>query len=281
LQIPVHMIFLRKKGLLSLFSVCLLLTGSAQVLRVDHITVQTSQPATLYSLFANTFQLPVLYPYQPDNTASAGVVWLGNTALSFTSGDKDTAFFSHLSLEPLQHGEALIQNLAGFGITLNPSVMVTHTSKEGEKHSWKTVGVRDLCSEWIQVVIADALHPAFVARQRAEAKKMLTEKEGGTLGLRSVQKIILTTTDAAKNLQAWVSIPGVQRMTDIGFRLIDGPVILVEKGKYNAVKEMVVQVQSLAAAESFLLQKGLLQKEGNNTLILPAAVQGLRILLEQ
>lgn len=274
------MIFLRKKGLLSLFSVCLLLTGSAQVLRLDNITVQTGKPATLYSLFTNTFQLPVLYRYQPGITSSAGMVWLGNTALSFTGGDKDTAFFSHLSLEPLQHGEALIQTLTGFGITLNPPAMITHTSTEGEKHSWKTIGVRDLCSEWVQVVIADALNPAFFARQRAGAKKMFAEREGGTLGLRSVQKIILTTTDAAKNLQAWVSIPGVQRMADIGFRLIDGPVILVEKGNYNAVKELVVQVQSLAAAESFLLQNGLLQKEGNKTLILPAAVQGLRIQLE-
>lgn len=275
------MIFFCKKCVLSLLSACLLLTGSAQVLRVDHITVQTSKPATLYSLFANTFQLPVLYRNEPGSNTSAGMVWLGNTALSFTGGDKDTAFFSNLSLEPLQYGESLIQTLKGFGITLNPPETLTHTSTEGEKHSWKTIGVRDLCSEWVQVVIADALNPAFFAKQRSIAKKMFAEKEGGTLGLRSVQKIILTTTDAAKNLQAWVSIPGVQRMADIGFRLIDGPIILVEKGHHNAVKELVVHVQSLAAAESFLLQNGLLQKEGNKTLILPAAVQGLRILLEQ
>lgn len=275
------MIFSRKKCLLSLFSVCLLLTGSAQVLRVDNITVQASKPAILYSLFANTFQLPALYRYQPGSNASAGMVWLGNTALSFTGGDKDTAFFSHLSLEPLQHGEALIQTLTEFGITLNPPDRITHTSTEGENLSWKTIGVRDLCSEWLQVVITDALNPAFFANQRTIAKKIFSEKEGGTLGLRSVQKIILTTTDAAKSLQAWVSIPGVQRMADIGFRLIDGPVILVEKGNYNAVKELVVQVQSLSAAESFLQQKGLLQKEGNKILVLPAAVQGLRIRLEE
>lgn len=275
------MIFLRKKCFLPIVSVCLLLTGSAQVLRVNHITLQTSKPSTLYSLFANTFQLPVLYPYQPGSAASAGMVWLGNTALSFTGGDKDTAFFSHLSLEPLAHGEALIQTLTGFGITLNPPDMITHTSTKGEKHSWKTIGVRDLCSEWLQVAIADALNPALFTNQRAIAKKIFAEKEGGSLGLRSVQKIMLTTKDAAKSLQAWVSIPGVQRMADIGFRLIDGPVILVEKGNSNAVKEVVMQVTSLAVAESFLQQNGLLAKEGNKTLIRPDALQGLRILLEQ
>lgn len=275
------MIFLRKKCLLFLLSVCLLVTGSAQVLRVDNITVQTNKLPVLYTLFANTFHLPVLYRYQPGRAASAGMVWLGNMALSFTGGNKDTAFFSNLSLEPLQHGEALTQTLTGFGITLNPPDMVTHTGTEGENLSWKTIGVHDLCSEWLQVVIADAINPTFFANQRTTAKKIFTENGGGALGLRSVQKIILTTTDAAKSLQAWVSIPGVQRMADIGFRLIDGPIILVEKGNYNAVKELVVQVQSLAAAESFLQQNGLLQKEGNKTLIHPAAVQGLRIRLEE
>lgn len=275
------MVFLRNKYFLSFFSVFLLLTGSAQVLRVDNITVEAGKAETIYSLFANTFQLPVLFRYQPAGAAETGKVWLGNMAVSFTRSDKDTAFFNKLSLEPLQHGEALIQTLTGFGISLNPPDIITQPGTEGEQCNWKTIGVRDLCSEWLQVVIADALNPAFFASQRANAKKVFAEKEGGALGVRSVQKIILTTTDAAKSLQAWVSIPGVQRLADLGFRLIDGPVILVEKGHYNAVKELVVQVQSLAAAESFLLQKGLLQKEGNKTLILPAAVQGLRILLEQ
>jgi hypothetical protein len=275
------MIFIRKKYLLSVFSVCLLVTGSAQVLRVDNITVQAGKAETVYSLFANTFQLPVLFRYQPAGAVKTGKVWLGNMALSFTGADKDTAFFSSLSLEPLQHGEALIQTLTGFGISLNPPDMITQPGTEGEELNWKTIGVRDLCSEWLQVVIADVLNPSFFASQCATAKKLFTESGGGALGLRSVQKIILTTTDAAKSLQAWVSIPGVQRMADIGFRLIDGPIILVEKGHYNAVKELVVQVQSLAAAESFLQQKGLLQKEGNKTLILPAAVLGLRIRLEE
>lgn len=275
------MVFLRNKYFLSFFSVCLLVTGSAQVLRVDNVTVQAGNAETVYSLFANTFQLPVLFRYQPAGAAETGKVWLGNMALSFTRADKDTAFFSKLSLEPLQHGEALIETLTGFGISLNPPGMITEPGIEGEKLSWKTIGVRDLCSEWLQVVMADASNPAFFASQRATVKKIFTESGGGALGLRSVQKIILTTTDAAKSLQAWVSIPGVQRLADIGFRLIDGPVILVEKGHYNAVKELVVQVQSLAAAESFLQQKGLLQKEGNKTLILPAAVKGLRIRLEE
>jgi hypothetical protein len=275
------MILLRKKCLLAIFSFCLLITGSAQVLRIDNISVQAGNAPALYSLFANTFQLPSLSHYQPLAGLAAGQVWLGNTVLSFTKGNTDTAFFSRLSLEPLQHGEALVQTLAGFGIMLNPPESVTHTNKEGEQFAWKTMGVRDLCSEWLAVVIADALTPALFTSQRAGAKKIFAEKEGGTLGLLAVQKIVLTTADAAKTLQAWVSIPGVQRMADIGFRLIDGPVILVEKGNQHAVKEIVVQVRSLAAAELFLQKNGLLQKEGNKTLIRPAVVQGLRIVLEQ
>lgn len=202
----------------------------------------------------------MLFRYQPAGAAEAGKVWLGNMALSFTGGvkDKDTSFFRNLSLEPLQHGEELMQSLAGFGIPLNPPGMITHSGTDGENLSWKSIGVRDLCSEWLEVAITDALHPALFAGQRTVAKKILTERAGGTLGLQAVQKIILTTTDAAKSLQAWVSIPGVQRMADIGFRLIDGPTILVEKGNYNAVKEVVIQVKSLAVAEAFLLQNGLL-----------------------
>ncbi len=275
------MILVGKKYFLSVFSVCLLATGSAQVLRVDNITVQTDKAKVLYSLFTNTFQLPELFRYQPAGSAVSGMVWLGNTALSITGGDKDTTFFSTLSLEPLQQGEALIQTLTGFGITLNSPEKSSYTSVQGENISWKTIGVRDLCSEWVNIAISDAPRPSLFASYRTAAKKIFAERAGGTLGLQAVQKIILTTADAAKSLQAWVSIPGVQRMADIGFRLIDGPVILVEKGNYNAVKEIVVQVTSLAVAESFLQQNGLLQKEGNKTLILPAAVQGLRILLEE
>lgn len=269
-----------KKYLISVFFSFMLQYVNAQVLGVENLTIRTTRARKLFLLFTDSLGLPAVFNYQLMGTEPGGRIWMGNTAFSFTEAAAGiTGLFSEISLEPVQHGGVLLETLKNYGIAHREPESIPCKVKNEEKPCWKNIGLTDLLADAWKVVITDDINPVFLSDQKKKAKKIFSERAGGSLGIVGVKQLVIGTTDPEKTGQAWVSIPGAKRKESNLFRFIEGPEIGLIKTATNEIKEIRIQVRSQAIAAAFLLQKGLLKKEGDLTLIDPAVMNGLRIVL--
>lgn len=253
------------------------------VRKVDHVAISSEDPAALFKVFSETLGLPVAWQYMDYPGYSTGGVQAGN-----------------VNIESLHFGEPANTADPGamlFGIVLEPYPLEQSVPElkargaEPGKEEPQTMEVNgQQVTLWTNVTLKALCGPEYIVylcEYGEEAAKRLEEgkKEGplGTLGVMSVEKIVITSTRTDELQKTWSRVMAPNSVDGKGMIMIgDGPAIQIKEGKKDAIESLVIKVKSLSKAKSALEKAGMLGKASNDQLTIdPARVQGLDIVLVQ
>jgi hypothetical protein len=131
-------------------------------------------------------------------------------------------------------------------------------------------------------VFLSEYNPVYVdaEQRRARLRHELAAREGGPLGIRGVEEIVVGTTDldAANRLYGKLLAP-TQPVSGV-WRIGDGPAIRLVRADRNLVHGLLVRVASLARARAFLEERKLLGSASEmRVTIAPSKIHGLNIAL--
>lgn|SRR6185503_13034243 len=273
-----------KKILLCLalfFSSCMVY---GQVNKVQHITAHVPGAADVFKLFSQTFGVPVVYDYQSFGSFSSGGLWLGNVTfetVGANGSDRDSAFFKGIALEPATHTNEI--DAVMDKVPLNHSgPQISYWNYQGSKQKFYTVtDLTDLCAGARRVFICDYEQRDFINSFSVKADSAFNAANGGSLGLLGVKVIVIQTTNPAKQVALWKTLPGIKVKGAYRFGFKTGPDVLIEQGPEDAIKEIVLKVRSAVKAEASLAKENYLKIEENTLLIDPGRLYRLRIILEE
>lgn len=255
------------------------------VRQADRIQIESSDPATLFSFFADTLRLPVVWPLTEQQAYTSGSVSTGDIVLEmYRFGDqKETpakARYTSLSFEPYPLGDAL-QELRIIGIPYDPPQPHASTLPDGtEGTAYKTVNLPSFSTMLLPVSLIEYSNEFLqVNVRRKQWGNRLLLNGGGPLGIESTYAIVLESSNF-KNYEAeWIRLFGKPK-PDGYLHAVLGPAFRIIPGSNSGIQRIVLKVKSLARAERVLkVQKLLGDKKKGEIFLKPSAVQGLHISL--
>lgn len=78
-----------------------------QVRQIDHVLLNSDEPAQLFRLFSQKFGLPVAWPFQSYGTFSSGGVGFGNVNIELLQVQDPPSGFIGAALEPSSVSDAV------------------------------------------------------------------------------------------------------------------------------------------------------------------------------
>jgi len=259
---------------------------------IDHIMLRLPALEPLYTLFSDTFGLPVSWPLQRSGFADFAWVTVGNTNLEFWAA-ADNADLPEDCQPPLIHGFALdpedlgssIEQLAARGIHCKePRPYRTEDGNGGMVTNFTNAVVLDLSSaslciffcKWSKNGNIFPWQEKLDAQERkARERAQLAACDGGALGILGLAEIRLAVGEIEEKSRLWQAVLGVPALT-----LGDGIALHLQAGSYDHIEALCFSVKSLAQARRFLDARGLLEREVDGKLIISReAAGGLRFEL--
>ena len=121
----------------------------------------------------------------------------------------------------------------------------------------------------------------LIAEGRNSARKELTRRDGGPLGITSLREIILGVKSLKEASQKWGRLFGSSGPWVANLFAFDhGPKIRLVEAKAEGIRGIIVRVKSNARAKKFLMEKQMLgRSDAGEIWIAPTTVGGLRIEL--
>lgn len=254
--------------------------------QVDHVLVESSDPATLFQFFADTLQLPVAWPMADYSGFASGGVWAGNANIevlrSADPAKRARARFIGLALEPFRLEDCLAA-LRIRGIPYDPPEPYISKLPDGSEGTlWTNVPLPRVSRRDLSVFLCE-YSPAFLHAEirRNQLGGQLVLRKGGPLGIKSVKEIVLGSTDPPGDKSEWQKIlvtpAGPSAMC---WQVGNGPAIHLNPGSTDRIQRIVLKVDSLKQAKDFLAEKGLLGKASAEEISIdPSRIQGLSIRL--
>jgi hypothetical protein len=259
---------------------------------IDHIMIRTEHPETLFTLFTETFELPVAWPLANRGGVSSGGVGFGNVNVEVIKFPGQLAAGSSLvgfAFEPVSSLSDSLAELDRRGVvygSLRPFVI---TSSEGAASTlWTNVTLSQLSDSDTP---ADAtLHiflseyaPEYVdsEQRRARLRTVLAQNDGGPLGVDGVVEVTVGTTNPDVSKELWGALLAPQALSAEGLWTAgNGPSIRLVRAAEAAIQGLVIGVRSLGRAEAFLRERGLLGSVSQDLVTIDRnRVEGLRISL--
>jgi hypothetical protein len=266
-------------------------TASARpvVQGLDHFFATSATPEPLYHVFRDSLGLPEVYPFRDYGDFASGLVSMGNTLFEVVkwavpAGQVLPTEFKGLAFEPSARLPETLAGLRARGIAVQKPESVMYTNPAGERAlgyvNIPLDGPGGLPPAMGSIFINDNLGSAgAVARRRAGADS-LSRRGGGKLGVLAVQELVIAVPDRDAALAHWRKLLGSPSQERCGvITWPSGPAMRFVTAREAAIPEMVVRVRALADAVRFLSSKGILHREGDQVLIDPTFVGGLRIRL--
>jgi hypothetical protein len=239
------------------------------VRQVDHILIESGRAKELFSLLTETFGLPVAWPMSGYGSFASGGVAFGNVNLEVLDapGSGVSARFAGFALEPAPLRAALSE-LESRGIPHGKAIPY------GKR--WTTVSLPAVSSEAVNVFFCEYRHD--VPDRRRHLLSQLRAKGGASLSIHSVREIVYGTTDVQGMQARWQTLLNPLKPLSTGVWSIgDGPVLRVIHAEKEGVLGLVVNVESLEQARSFLVERNLLGSDRATELtILEARAQGMK-----
>jgi hypothetical protein len=266
--------------------------------QVDHVLVQSRDPAALFSFFTATLQLPEAWrPADNGEFVSAGV-GAGNVNLGIyrypepagappskiTRAKFLRARFAGLAFQPYPLADAM-RELRICGIPHNaPEPRISTLPDGSEGVLWTTVSLPSFSRPGMTIFLYE-YSPKFlrVEVQRQMLGNKLALNNGGSIGFQSVREIVIESTDIERDTAAWEMLLG--KPTASGNRRMgSGPAIRLIAGASDCVHELIFNIKSLDRAKEFLEKNQLLgpcSSEPEGFFLNPSKIQGLKILLAE
>ena len=258
-------------------------TATPVVKKVDHVAISSEDPAALYKLFTGSLGLPVAWSYAKYPGFSTGGVHAGNVnleSLHFGPPAKTStpgAMYYGIVLEPYPLAES-VPELKARG-ALPGKAQVTMTEVDGKQvPAWTNVTLKALCGPEYVVYLCE-----YTPQMKAALEGKATTGPLGPLGIVSVEKVVVTSKDAASLRGAWSAAMAPDAMSSDGLLAMgDGPAVQVDQGGEDAFTTLVFKVASLETAKAALSDLGLLGAATATQLTIdPAKVQGLQMVFVQ
>ena len=259
--------------------------------QVDHILIESTDPAPLFDFFANVLRLPVAWPIAEYSGFTSGGVGAGNVNLEVLrfAGPKDSpsagrtqAHFIGLALEPYRLVDCLAA-LEARSITHDPPEPYNSKLPDGSVGTLWTNVVLPRVSKPDRSVFLCEYSPAFlnVEIRRNQLGGQLALKQGGPLGIKAVKEIVLGTTNPAGDRLEWqkllVTAAGASATA---WEAGSGPSIHLVPASSDRIQRIVFKVNSLKSAKDFLQEKHWLGAVSAEEVSIDASkVQGLSIRL--
>lgn len=253
----------------------------AQVSKIEHFFVSSPQAEKLFQIFSNELQLPVLWKYQSWGDFASGGVTLGNVAFEFVNyKGADSTSFNGIALEPVDSMEELEKEFDKLGIA-HDTIDNSNVSKDstGKITGWSLFTPKDVLPFEANLFVCDYKERQRVADNRKKGADKLKEMNGGGLGVVLLKEIVIGVTDMNKYAQQLQKFPDIKRSGN-QFFFKDGPALHLQMAAKNGTIKIVIIVNSLQTARSFLEAKKMLGKVRNGSIFIsPAAIDGLQIEL--
>jgi hypothetical protein len=257
--------------------------------QVDHILVESRDPASLFRFFSDTMQLPEAWPMTESQGFISGGVGTGNASIrifryaqqsGFSERNLAEARYAGLALQPYPLSNAL-RELRICGISYDTPESYVSTLPNGSQGTlWTTVSLPSFSRPGMTVFLYE-YSEAFlrVGARRQQLGNRLALNNGGPLGIQSIREIVIATKNLEKDKAAWEQL--LEKKISSENRPVEtGPSIRFISGSQDCISEMIFAVKSLAHAKEFLDKHGLLGTESNKEISLdPSKIQGLKIRL--
>lgn len=231
---------------------------------IDHVLVVSSRADTLFSLFADTFECPVVWPMADHGGFASGGISLGNVTLEIIRDSAPKAGaapsrFTGMALEP-EPLDACLPALTARGIAFGrPAV---HRSGWFTTR-WTTVALPTVSSEDMNVFICEygpTIRKDLPARRR-RARETLDARSGGPLTLAAVQEVVIAAQDPTRSQARWQALLHPRRSRASGeWEVGAGPAIRIASGATDTdhIAALVIRVRSIDKARAFLRSHGML-----------------------
>ncbi len=252
-----------------------LILASGPIRQVDHVVVGTEDPQPLFTLFAETFGLPVAWPVASFGEYRSGGVWAGNINLEFgragargVDADKP-ARINAIVFQPAPLAEA-IPLLDARGVAHGaPVPFGIDPPSPAEAPAWTTVSLTGLSGEGLGFVLCDYLRPQ-VGAFRAQLARRMAAAHGGALGVVRVREVHAGGGADAAFRATWE--------TALADAQGGGPAIVLDADAPRGRARLVLEVASLERAAAFLRAHDLLAPQtGDEVRLDPAQALGLDV----
>ena len=259
--------------------------------RIDHIMIRADDPATLFGFFTEVLQLPVAWPMMsPREGVATGGVGFGNVnveAIRFPGQKSQTgkAQLLGFAFEPSPLAECLAE-LDRRGIRYGERRPLISIGPDGSRRTlWTNVTL----PQFSDGEAADATMHVFLSEysstytnvdeRRERLRSELAQRGGGPLGVEAVKEIVIGVTDMKAALGLWQKLLDPAPLSGPSmWQVSDGPAIQLVDAQENRTQGLVLTVQSLPRATTFLRERGLLGTHSEKeAAIEPSRIQGLHI----
>ncbi len=255
--------------------------------QVDHILVESEDPATLFSFFADTLQLPVAWPITRNAGFTSGGVGFGNVTLElfqYANPEKASeskapkARYAGIAFEPYPLEDALAE-LKIRGIPFNSPEPHVSTLPDGTTGTQSTTVVLPSLSQPGLSIFLYEYSPAFLKVQvrRQQLGNRLALNKGGPLGILAADEIVIALRDMQGHSVEWEGLLGNPAQPG-KWKAGEGPAIrLIEHAGYG-IRKIVLQVEVLDRTRSALEERHMRGSLSDEEVCLNASrVQGLNI----
>lgn len=253
---------------------------------VDHFFAVSSDPESLFRVFRDGFGLPVAWPFQSYGGFASGGLSVGNTVLEFATwevpkGEALKTEWKMLAFEPAGDTEAATAELRRRGVAHSEPDVSTYRDADGKEIvGWTNTGLIGAGLSDI-VFVCDYQARQKVAGMHQKGADELVRARGGPLGVRGLKAIEVGVTDLKAARLEWrklIDLPE-QEHGDV-FHFGAGPSVHLVSAGSPGIREIVLQVDSVERAKTFLTQRQMLgATNGSSISIAPATIGGLAVRL--
>ena len=252
------------------------MTQTPIVRQVDHILLSSDEPERLFALFAESFELPVAWPFtQYGEAFASGGVAAGNVNLEcIGAGGGASAPSARRAAQFL-----------GFAFDPEPlDQSIAELDRRGVAHEDPQLP-HDVSQPWTNVVLTGMLDRSSIflceygfdeGARREELRRHLADRAGGPVGVVSVAEIEIGVTYLDAALLRWERLLSPALSPAPGtWSVGGGPRIRLHQAERNGIESVAIGVSSLAGAREALAARGLLGDADGVLSIDRNAVQGL------
>ena len=260
--------------------------------QIDHIMIRSGRPETLFTLFAEVFELPVAWPLATRGGVTSGGVSFGNVnleAIQFPGQIGDEPSVVGFAFEPSASLSESMAELDRRGIAYGEPRPFVVTTPDGAKATlWTNVTLASLSDSdrpmdaKVHIFLSE-YSPDYVdvEQRRERLHRALSDGAGGPLGVERLVEVTIGTTNLEMSERLWAELLAPQRASTEGlWEVGSGPAIRLVSAAENKVQGLVIGVDSLERAETFLRETKLLGSVSSGLITLDASkIEGLGIRL--
>ncbi|MCI4669166.1 MAG: hypothetical protein MRZ79_13605 [Bacteroidia bacterium] len=244
------------KKILLAFSVFLLLSACSKeenisINKIEHFYLSTHDAEYIYQILSQQLELPIVWEFQNWGSFASGGISLGNVVIEIIESDSTHRKPYGIALES---SHSIEESLPLFDSVNLSTGNISKTDK------WNLMSLNGLLPEGIDLFLCDYHNRELITLNRKKAIEELWEKEGGKLGVQSVQSLVIGTKDLPNHESELSKISGISKKDD-EYLFLKGPKLKVIASDSLSFA-LLVKVRSIEKAK---LALGLLNIKANES----------------